>query len=113
MINIDFTKIKDNGDATAYYEVKCAGNFTVFEFLTEYLPERKEWGEVNINHLYLCPEELKLLVYQYDKVGNLNRVLFEKVKDKTVKRIEATGGWGLMDYALCVDDEREVENNEK
>ena len=103
MIKIDFTRIRDYSDATTYYEAKCAGNFTVYEFLTEYLPEQKEWGSVNINQLYLCPKELKLLEYGYDKIGDLNFSLFEKVKNKTVNRIEATGGWGLMDYALHVD----------
>ncbi len=103
MIKLDFTKTRDYSDATAYYEVKCAEDFTVYEFLTEYLPKQKEWGYVNINELFLCHKELKLLEYSYDKIGNLNFSLFEKVKNKTVNRIEATGGWGLMDYALHVD----------
>lgn len=96
-----FKNVKDNADATSNYEVSIQRDFTVLEFIREYLPRQYEWGYVTIDKPWgIAGDENFLLEYNDDTCLKLNRELLAVIGNKTVTKITASGGWTRMDYTL-------------
>lgn len=89
----------ERGDCTAPYDVIFDKPYTVREFVSAVLTERKdEWGTIGINngHTFLGSPRME---YRYG-AGE-----YEPLKDffdKPVKSATASGGWTAMDYLLTV-----------
>lgn len=99
-MELNFVRIRDNGDATSDYKVSFTESFTVEQFLHEYLSTKDEWGYVSINKPFYFSRDNVLLEYNRGNALYPNTTLLEQVRHKTVTKIEASGGWSRMDYIL-------------
>ena len=111
MIDLKFHKTRENGDATAEYDVSFNGSFTVAEFTKDYLNNQNEWGYVSINGPFWGTDAKILFEFNRGNWYKVNGDLFASVWNKPVTKIHASGGWSRMDYELYVDLSDKEETN--
>ena len=104
-----------HGDECSSYELKFNEQMTVREFLQK-LPE-EEWGNVYVNipnpDTWDCEyaaehERWMRINISYAEYGTLKNIPYEfrpylDSKIDIHKSATAYGGWGCMDYNLCVE----------
>lgn len=96
---MDFKKIKECGDATAWYDVTNWKSRTVGEFIQEVLSEYpKDWGRIDIGHWNSTGENFKGEC-EYVR-GKIREEMPKDALDIEIKSIVANGGWGMMDYVI-------------
>lgn len=96
-MEIDFVKVRDNGDATADYVMYPKERFNVSKFLRDYVLEQKEHGCVTINE----PRQV-LLTYNNGKITDVDLNLLIDVCKEIVRAVKANGNWGLMNYIIII-----------
>jgi hypothetical protein len=105
------------GDETSRYSVNFCEQFTVSDFIRSILTDSSEtpnshgwWG-----YFYIVDPDTNepTRVYEY-RAGKLyyGKYVSEEVadgfygrhKNKVVTKLIAEGGWGRMDYFICIED---------
>lgn len=82
------------GDATSSYECTLSRNATIKEFIELILKYKEEWGGI---YVYQGRERVQIAEYRH---GNLE---WHKIPDgnaRILSKIDAHGGWSLMDYLV-------------
>jgi len=80
------------GDETAGYEVILDKKYTVKELLDTVLGIKSEWGSFSIKNGNCCEYE----------GGKLLSNLSEEDLNKEVVKVDASGGWSMMNYYVTV-----------
>lgn len=82
------------GDATSSYECTLSRGATIKEFIELILQNKSEWGGI---YVYQGRERVQIAEYRH---GNLE---WHKIPDGSARilpKIDAHGGWSLMDYLV-------------
>lgn len=82
------------GDATSSYEYILSRGATIKEFIELILKNKEEWGGI---YVYQGGERVQIAEYRH---GNLE---WHKIPDGSARilpKIDAHGGWSLMDYLV-------------
>ena len=83
------------GDATSVYEVSFSEGMTISDFLNIVITQKsKEWGNISLSSKAI------LIDYKYGHYTIRDDKLYNKFKDKKIKKITAHGGWSSMDYII-------------
>lgn len=83
------------GDATSSYECILSREATIKEFIELILKNKEEWGGI---YVYQGRELVQIAEYRH---GNLE---WHKIPDgnaRILPKIDARGGWSLMDYLVA------------
>ena len=100
---MEFKKTQENSDATCNYNITTSAK-RVREFVyevIEYMQKHDEWGSiyalVSKNSGYVA-----LVDYSRFKISFSNN--YGSYCDKSIKRIWANGGWGLLSYYITIEE---------
>ena len=99
---IEFIETAENGDCTRSYNVILDRTYTVNEFISMILSEKKdEWGCISIDRPFTSWS------FQYPnckyECGKLTTKPFPyDILAKTIKEVKASGGWTRMDYTIII-----------
>ena len=97
-----FIKIRDNGDGTCDYSIALDKLYTVEEFINAMLNRIKdEYGRIGIDNGIWYSPGTPYCEYRY---GVLLTNLPEDILNRKVSSAKSSGGWGLMDYKLVLED---------
>lgn len=88
------------GDCTAGYSVELSKEYTIKEFIDEVL-KSNEWGAIGIYDENQSWFEKGNPYCEY-KRGELISKLPDEFLDKPIKKVDADGGWSLMDYKIHI-----------
>ena len=84
------------GDETSLYEIKFTEEMTVEEFIKIAVAENlNEWGEFKYG--WQSP-----VIAEYNRGEISYTEEYEKVKNRTVNKATANGGWSFMAYFLSI-----------
>ena len=99
-----YKKTQENGDATSNYNITTSAK-TVKEFVhevIEYMEKHNEWGSIHVS-MGKSTGYITLVNYSRFKIDFLNSYI--RYCNKSIDRIWANGGWGLMSYYITCKEE--------
>lgn len=98
-----FVHLRDNGDATANYDITLDREYTVQEFIITVLANRpREWGYIGIRSNSIDGQFLGDPRMEYRR-GTILSALPNDILSKKIKSVSASGGWSNMDYLLTLE----------
>lgn len=87
------------GDCTSAYAVEFPEGLTVKEFISLVVNENPdEWGRIALGWI-------RPTLAEYNHGSIVYTELFHKYKTREIFKIEANGGWSLMDYNITLKPE--------
>lgn len=96
MRGVNFVHVRDNGDATATYNISVTAPILLTEFCDRVVQENpKEWGSIYVNGEKVA---------EYNHGRCTAEGAFYRFCCKTLASGWANGGWGAMDYHMKVEE---------
>lgn len=105
---LKFNCLRNNADATSNYAVEFTKGLTLRELVNIVLRhEPNEWGYIEIVPALPCDnarfsDVIRVVEYSNGKIVDIKKELYEKIADKVIERIDASGGYTRMDYKAYI-----------
>lgn len=98
---------EERGDCTASYDVLLDKEYTVQELIDEILTQKDEWGIIGIGNEWTHFAQNCEYCCKYDH-GKLLSFLPARLLDKPINKVEADGGWSLMNYCITLKGKENI-----
>lgn len=108
MSGFEFKEMRDNGDATGWYNIVFHRSYTVSEFVNSVIKRKNNNNRFYRGRIQLYNGSwnpvLEHPTYRYTD-GSIMNPIEDDILNKEIIEARADGGWGIMDYILKLKED--------